>query len=196
MLRARSGAGEAIRASTYQYAPRNLLFHVGPHADGLDVWRAGDIAGRALPEHLRPGWRQLRIGNVRGENEASAVPTACWIAEHGREHGFRAPSVAERTRGLGLEGYMEALRLTELATYNGQGNSFDRGFIGLRIGRPVREWLQGGNLDSHRFPSPDITLGIYRRIRRVVASEGWDTVTTPIPLGILAPAAEDGRGVQ
>eukprot|EP00969_Alexandrium_andersonii_P237990 10504605-Alexandrium_andersonii.AAC.1 len=50
---------------------------------------------------------------------------ARWIDLRGPDHGFRAPSVGERARALGLAAYYEAVGLRGRALYDAEGNSFD-----------------------------------------------------------------------
>ena len=101
MLLARSPPGEPVRVSTYQYGPGSLLYH-GPACEGapLNV-RAGRIRA-AMPAHLREDFTLIERGLASGPRELEAVPAAAWIAAHGREHGFRTPTLEERGRAMGV----------------------------------------------------------------------------------------------
>eukprot|EP00974_Lingulodinium_polyedra_P025297 2445075-Lingulodinium_polyedra.AAC.1 len=64
-----------------------------------------------MPEDPREGWRQLhRTGQSRGyTNEAARA--ALRVEDHGETHGFRPPTVEERSRVTGATAYLAALRL-------------------------------------------------------------------------------------
>ena len=129
-------------ASTYQYAPRYLLYQ-------------GDLAHRPLPEliqyicgvlptYLRQDWIQLaQAGSARRINEDGATRVARWIAVNGRSHGFRTPSVAERARAYGMHDYMAALQLNPRIIFDAQGNMFDPDCWLSRVAHALAGWLDG-----------------------------------------------------
>eukprot|EP00969_Alexandrium_andersonii_P054164 2384440-Alexandrium_andersonii.AAC.1 len=56
-----------------------------------------------MPTHLHAGWDVLCSGHCRGPRELVARETCRWIDTDGPALGFRVPSVAERSRALGME---------------------------------------------------------------------------------------------
>ena len=87
-----------LRTSTYQYAPRFLLYLAARWA----AVRPDDLVrevGQAMPEEARPGWEALATGppppdspaERRAQWERDAIPTARWIADQGITIGIRTP---------------------------------------------------------------------------------------------------------
>ena len=144
MLRAGNRPREPLRASTYQYAPRALVYQQGSIWDLIPDERLGTEIARRMPEHLRPGWRLIERGQVADANEHLAVPAAAWIAVNGGGLGVRTPNTRERSRAMGMSAYLDELELPERTLFDGQGNSLDRDALASRIAGPVLRWLAGG----------------------------------------------------
>eukprot|EP00969_Alexandrium_andersonii_P202324 8939634-Alexandrium_andersonii.AAC.1 len=89
-----------------------------------------------MPTELRPGWWHIVRHRTRGEHDRAAEGTADWIELHGRELGFRAPTVAERGRSLGIWEYLHGIGLTERQIFDAQGNLFDPMAVATRIADP------------------------------------------------------------
>eukprot|EP00969_Alexandrium_andersonii_P144173 6375126-Alexandrium_andersonii.AAC.1 len=64
-----------------------------------------------MPEDCRRGWRLIHRGLLDAGNEPEAARAAGWIELYGRAHGFRTPTVAERTRRSGIGAYLDTLGL-------------------------------------------------------------------------------------
>ena len=77
-----------------------------------------------------------------------------WITRHGPAHGLRIPSIAERSRALGLEPYLHTLGLTDREAYDAQGNAFDRNIVGIRCGAALQGWLnEHPPTPTHVYPT-------------------------------------------
>ena len=121
-----------------------------------------------MPEGTRPGWRLLTRGHLDRREEAEAVGTARWIADHGANIGIRIPNVRERARALGLGDYyglLEAQGLGAAQLFTAQGNAFDHVAVARRLGQAVRAWLRGGFPERHRYPAPSAIEDLYQRLR-------------------------------
>ena len=104
MMRARSQPGEPVRASTYQYAPRLLLFQRGTRWDCVDPSRQAAVIRGLMPAETRAGWVHIVHGNLGEGRERVAEQAAAWIAVNGPGFGFCPPNVAERGRAMGMHG--------------------------------------------------------------------------------------------
>ena len=204
MMRSR-GMGSEIRASTYQYHPRHLLYRTD------SAWHAGDLISvhrRMLalaPAEVRPGLEVIWRGQAR-RDEASGVTAARWIEQYGEAHGFRTPRPEERARATGRGTYLVALGHSPRRLYDLVGDHFDPDALLLRVVVPMREWLAGGNLPA---PAPAIApraaLRVYAQVRRAVVAAGYPAEPGPFPRDLRAPlilaesaptAAQGGRDEQ
>ena len=122
MLRARRREGEPLRASTYQYAPRFLVYQRNSTMDRVPDAQHGSAIRATMPAELRQGWGFLKRKMVNLQNEANVENVTRWIAVHGEMHGYRTPTTKERSRAMGMEAYLAELGLTESVLYDAQGN--------------------------------------------------------------------------
>ena len=183
MLRARGATG-STRASTYQYHPRHLLYSRSGDWFAGDILSAGRRIRQLLPTALHEGWRLICTGGTRS-NEAPAERVAEWIDTHGRQHGFRTPTVQERARCIGHAGYQLELGLTPRQLFDGQGNHFDPAAVVARIAGSVLTWIRGGLLHRHRFPAPDEVCAAYDMIRAQVDARGLAVQPSPFPMDLV-----------
>ena len=140
--------------------------------------------GHVCPPGLQEGWALIARGLASGPREREAIPTAAWIAAHGRQHSFRAPSLEERSRAMGCAAYGTRLMecgLTERQLYDAQGNSFDRTAVALRIRDAVAAWRRGGAVPRHAYPSPRVVARVYEALRAHVAGMGLPALVLPQP---------------
>ncbi len=174
--RSRRRSGEThIRASTWHYHPRHLLYHKGsmwPHVPQQSLERLVSERG---PEELRAGWRFILTHGRQGA-EADAERLTAWLASHEAELGFRTPGVEERSAALGLSELDAHLHLTEEERYNAQGNAMDPTALQLRLAPLLRAWAQDpAALPHHTFPAPHELLHPAERLRRdLLATYGPD----------------------
>ena len=129
MMRNRARAGEPLRASTYQYAPRYLMVEHGSRCD-CPPYNLGLRLRDLLPEHLRLGYRHIQSGLLTPDSDDMTNDASRWLAAHGEAVGVRIPNVSERGRAMGMLPYLRSLGLTDAQLYNAQGNSFDCAIIG------------------------------------------------------------------
>ncbi len=165
--RSRRRHGEThIRASTWHYHPKRLLYRKGslwPHVPQQNLER---LVSERAPEELRAGWRFILTHGRQG-SEADAERLTAWLASHEAELGFRTPSVDERSAALGLSELDAQLNLTEEERYNAQGNAMDPTAMQIRLAPLLRAWAQGPTtLPRHTFPAPHELLCIAERLRR------------------------------
>ena len=211
MMRAHRVEAGLIMARPYQYAARPLLYHEGARWGGMPLRAVVQAISGLMPSERREGWRQLNMGSTRGRHEGPTTLAAEWVARHGEGHGFRAPTLAERSRATGCGAYLEGLDLQDAALYNAQGNFFDRGVVAVRLGRPILGWARGEALSAGPRPRAISELeALYQRVRAAVDDDGIPTQPVGVPVEVQAaaaagwggagrldatsPAAEDGRG--
>ena len=210
MMRSR-GRPPAIRASTFQYHPRMLLYRTDSH------WHDGDLDSvctrmrRLMPSHLRSGFRRLCSNNTRmGEDEV--IEVVHWMEREGRVLGFRIPHATERARATGRAPYLLGLGLNEHQLYDLVGNHFDPDALLLRMGPAVQGWLLQRSFAGPTPVPPHRIMQIYQEVRTHVMADGVPTEATPFPRdlqnailanrvtelhsGTLPLAAEDGRGTE
>ena len=89
-----------MRAPPYHYIPRNLVYDKASHWHTGSMDSVGNRIRDALPPALQPGFRVLRNGAPR-EEEDRAIPVVKWMEEHGRRLGYRVPSARVRARATG-----------------------------------------------------------------------------------------------
>ena len=70
MLRARSREGEPIQASTYQYAPRFMVYQRNSHMDRVAYAQLGNAIATTMPPEWYQGWGILTRNMVNPQNEA------------------------------------------------------------------------------------------------------------------------------
>ena len=205
MMRSR-GDGDEIRASTYQYHPRYLLYRVG------SPWHAGDLLSvhrRLLalaPEAVRPGLEDIWHGRASWPNEDAGILAARWIEACGLALGVRTPNPVERARTTGRGQYLLQLGLSARLLYDVTGDHFDPDALLLRIARPMRDWSRGVALAAPPpARDPAALLRIYAQVRRQVRQMGHAAEETCFPRDLRGPllaaaaarsAAQGGRGGQ
>ena len=215
MMRSRHAGGNYILASTFQYRPRHLLYRTDDPA-----WRAAfapgrggnlyNLAGRVRTRMREAGasaaalasWdiiRQLTAGTLHSmspeEAEEACLPAARWIAEHGPAHGFRAPSLAERTRALDLDPYFALLALSPRDLFDAQGNHFDRAVVGARLGEGVAALLRPPPaFPAHRFLDGDALQRIYLGTETAVRA-AWGDADPALATSPLLTRDADGATV-
>ena len=180
MMRNRANPGEAIRASAYQYQPRFLLYR-REQWDIVPNHQLAEAVGRRLPEEAREAWNLLASGSVTRQNERLALPATRFLAEHGGVVGVRAPNTRERSRAMGLSEYISSLGLQDEQCYDAQGNHFDHAAISRRLASPLTAWLRGGDLQRHRYPSPEEVVQGYWPMYDMVAAGGCRPMPHPFP---------------
>ena len=204
MMRSR-GQGIDMRASTYQYHPRHLLYSVDSH------WHTGTLMemyrrmAALAPSEVWHGLGVIWRGESR-QDENSAIMAARSIEHEGAGLGFRPPNCVERARATGRGAYLGALGLTARQLYDLVGDHFDPDALVIRVLSPLRNWLAGGALPEAPPPlSPGELLRVYARVRARVLREGCPTESGPFPDDLRAPlilagdgslAAQGGRGAQ
>ena len=207
MMRSRGDANE-IRASTYQYHPRFLLYKA------RTPWHLGTLPTvvrrieEALPADLRPAFQHLVLGRAR-QHERDTLRVARWIETHGATHGFRTPNPRERARATGRGPYLTSLGLSDKQLYDAVGNHFDADALIVRLAGPISDWCQGHSSGTHTFLPPSQLYRAYMRLRREVIQANCAACTHPFPEDLRAlllvppphflapvPAAEYGRDVR
>lgn len=181
MLRARNRGPGPIRASTYQYAPRFLVYRRDTEADLVPEQHIAGYIGAQLPPALRPAWNSIARGLVNRDSEQQAEVVADWISQHGPERGFRIPNVRERSRAMGMAAYLQELQLDERELYDGQGNSFDPQAVCLRLHEGLRSWLATGQLARHCFPMISVAHSAFQEVLSYVQQRGLHGVEHPFP---------------
>ena len=183
MMRSRPGPPELLLASTYQYQPASLLIATADEALGrcihpghgntynLRLAISNRMRQAEAGEAVLEAWQHLCLasaGNLRFPArgpvyDAACAPAVHWIARYGERHGFRTPSVAERSRALGLDqgGYASALGLSPRDLYDAQGNAFDRAIVGVRLGPSFQDVLATPDRPRHRYPTPTALCALY-----------------------------------
>jgi len=139
------------------------------------------------------------------------MPVVRWLATQGSSIGLRVPNARERARAMGMEAYIQGIALSDRAIFDAQGGASDRCFLGARCGRALTNWVTGGALAAHAFPSPASVIATYSRllarVRECAEAAGAPLVDHPVPSalrGQLLPiprtevpyAAEHGRGAR
>ena len=190
MTQARSEPDEPIRATTYQYAPRHLLYADEEPWCFLADHALSNAVRNRIPPEMRQAWTHLCMNTARGANEESVIPLTRWLAAHGRELGARTPSTLERARAMGMVAYSETLGLSEYELFNAQGNAFDVEVLHVRIGAALREWVRDpANVTRHPWREPRELLASYRDVRRAALSLGVpseELLVTPFPSDVWA----------
>ena len=133
MLRSRNRDSGPIRASSYQYAPRFLLYRRGSEFDHIPDHVLANAIKSKLPPEVRAGWMVIARNMVHGPSERSAEEAAAWISRHGKAAGFRTPNVRERARAMGMGSYLTELGLNEQEMYDARST--------------LKRWLYGCGLD-------------------------------------------------
>ena len=81
MMRSRNLPGEKLRASTYQYAAKYLLFN--SEWLGHSLAEATQAIAGLLPSHLSQAWRLINT-KVRDVEEDLLLPVAHWLSVEGQ----------------------------------------------------------------------------------------------------------------
>ena len=175
-------------ASTYQYAPRFLLY-----TDSLATRSLDQLAvhiRELLPSSLRAGWRLLCSGHLHhSSQERTAIRVARWLSLHGPAAGFRIPTVVERARGYGMESYLLGFGLSERALFDAEGNMFDPDCWLQRVSAALWAWCCGlADLPSANPPSLADVAASYVSLSDWVAAQGQQPCSSYVPsdLGDLA----------
>ena len=220
MLRSRNRGVGPLRASSYQYVPRFLLYKRGTDFDLVpDHLLASCIRDKLPMEHRRP-WMALARGVTPSGGEQEADSVASWISQHGEGMGFRVPNVRERGRAMGMAVYLDELGLCETELYDAQGNSFDPQAVLIRVQQGLVAWMNGAELERHVFPGIAVLREEYTKVSAYVQGRGltgcdhpfphdlrdylmaserptqWSTTPTLATEGGNPAAAEHGRGAQ
>ena len=93
----------------------------------------GSAIRATMPAELHQGWGLLTWNMVNPQNEANVENVTRWMAVHGERHGYRTPNTNERSRAMGMDGYLTDLGLTERVLYDAQGNSSDPQAVEIRV---------------------------------------------------------------
>ena len=99
---------------------------------------------------------------VNQQNEASVENVTRWMAVHGERHGYRTPNTRERSRAMGMEGYLTDLGLTERVLYDAQGNSFDPQAVEIRVMEGIRQRSNGEGLERHVYEAPSRVHAVFQ----------------------------------
>ena len=167
-MRAR-GYEPELRASTYQYHPRHLLYRVDSH------WHFGTLVDitarlrRLLNAAQSNGLSLVLNGNWR-HCEREALEYVRWVEAHGREHGLRVANVAERVRSTGRERYLRRLGLTDRELFDLVGNHFDPDALIVCLLGPLEAWARGER-HRHEYPSPRQILTGFAGLRQWVRGQ-------------------------
>ncbi len=177
------------RASTYQYAPRHLIYRV----DGPPHWYEGSQAVllqkilALMPAEVRSSYHAL-LADDRG-NEDAAQKAVTWIDRHGASAGFRPPITSERLRAIGPAAYLQSLQLADVQLYNKTGNNFDPRALGHRLLQPLFALTQLPSPRQHACPSPADALHLFGDLRaHLVAEHGtrdFPLEEVPFPVDLL-----------
>ena len=126
--------------STYQYAPRFLLYSSAWNRipmEQVPIKIAAHLSGQTLT-----AWNLL-CRNMVGREDEHAVEAAAWLATHGPAIGCRAPNALERARAMGVADFFREAKLTARQGYDATGNMFDKDALAKRIHSAVTGWLNG-----------------------------------------------------
>ena len=180
MMRSRGEVNGKPRASTYQYAPRCLLYDTRWQHSSLSQIIKG--IGDMMPDQVKKGWTLLAANQITDANEYAAIPTTEWLTEHGRNIGARIPSVAERGRAFGMWQYLDSLGMEERQLFDAQGNMFDKEALTRRFRHSVEAWLKGDtDLGNYQWRNPKELQKQWEGFAEVVKKKG-------APVGQHAPA--------
>ena len=176
MMRGR-GPCPGTRPSAYQFHPDFLLYS----GNMLNVahFRIIPAITQAMPEDVREGFRGI-MASRRATGDAARDPererktdaAAQWMHDNGTPLGFRAPRAAERARAFGMGRYLADLGLSEKELFDATGNMFDKDALLVRIGCPVKKWVNGEPVPARDAPSPTQTGAGYEALRESSAGSG------------------------
>ena len=185
MMRGR-GPCPGTRPSAYQFHPDFLLYS----GNMLNVahFRIIPAITQAMPENVREGFRGI-MASRRATGDAARDPererktdaAAQWMHDNGTPLGFRAPRAAERARAFGMGRYLADLGLSEKELFDATGNMFDKDALLVRIGCPVKKWVNGEPVPARDAPSPTQTGAGYEALRESSAGAGVGTRPAPVP---------------
>jgi len=170
-----------VRASTYQYAPRFLLYQRGSEFDMVPDHILEHAIKVRLPVHLRQGWGLLARNTMSPQSERDTEEVASWISVHGAEQGFRVPNVRERGRAMGMMAYLNELELGEQELYDAQGNSFDPQAVLIRLQSGVLGWARGDVVARHEYPMAAAVRDAYSAVLGYVRGRGLQGAEHPYP---------------
>eukprot|EP00975_Prorocentrum_lima_P005433 1173627-Prorocentrum_lima.AAC.1 len=78
----------------------------------------------------------------------------------------------ERSRGMGMLSYLRNIGLEGTRLFDAQGNHFDRGIIGLRVGPHLQVWAAGRDLAHHTYPPDQAIRACHAELSRHLAAQG------------------------
>ena len=193
MTRNRGGAGETLRASTYQYAAKYLLFN--EEWLGHSLADATQTIAGLLPPGLSQAWRLINT-KVHDAEEDLLLPLAHWLSVEGPGYGLRTPNTSERAKALGLEQHFAAMNLPDRDLYNAQGNVFDKDALATCIAGHVDRWVRHNMASAPPpIPAPRVLLQWFRagNCNRLKAMGG---VPSPLPPDIDELTLSDIKHAQ
>ena len=115
------------------------------------------------------------------DRERKADATAQWMHESGAPLGFRVPRASERARAFGMGQYLMSLGLSEKELFDATGNMFDKDALLVRIGCPIKKWVNGEPMPSRANPTPT-QVGIeYGALRDSSTAEDAKPRFAPVP---------------
>ena len=167
-------------ASTYQYAPEQLLY--SSKWNKLSLTQVVDRIKAAMSNEARIAWVGLTKARLLNKNEHDALEAIKWIIDHGRKHGIRTPTVQERSRAFGMENYLKALGLPEPRLYDAQGNMFDKDAFIYRIEAVLQAWLVGETeLTNIRPLGIEEIVRVFNRLKAHAEGLDWHVRSSPWP---------------
>jgi hypothetical protein len=171
--------------SAYQLAPAHLIYRADGPLARSSLQQVGVQIRQHLPSRLHRDWDAI-LQRRDALHAGFATDLGDWLVQYGPDLGVRPPTVHERSRALGLEGYYDRLLLAPVATYDAQGNSFDHTALALRLVGLMQLLGARQRVSSHGFPPPMRTAQIFEDVRRYCLAHDVATEGSPYPAELRA----------
>ena len=188
MMRTRSNEGQPLVFSSYQYAPRWLIYD--------QRWRGCTPAEAAvrirtlLPVRLQKAWDIIASQQWSKDRQTEDQDdVARWISEFGPPLGFRPACTRERAKAVGLWQYLSALELTDKEGADALGNAFDKDVVASRIGGALIECLADvvspRVSEQRRWPHPLDLVRSHRELTNELRRRKFEPEAGPFPHDLL-----------
>ena len=168
--------------STYQYCGRHMVVNVEIFPGKTPLHEVIHKIRTCMDDEARIAWDKLQAGYSRDRSEEAVMPAVLWLARFGEQNGIRIPSIRERARVFGMEGYLMSLELSEIDLFDAIGNMYDYQAMVIRIGPVVSDWdRHGRQIETTRAVSPQELMRAYEKVKAVVEQKGLSAEPSPYP---------------